>query len=300
MIYDVNGNILASAYSVNGSPLSVAYDIDGNVIFMSDAKEIKVMSYNCGQWLTGGGTGTSTENTNAVNHRALLQSIMTAQDPDILCIQEYWDVIGSVTVKDLLTTYMPYYQEVNGKTAYYGHAIFSKYPITDFMTSALSSPLDFKTVNQSSNVGRFIDRCIITVDGIEITVFNTHLATSNQEETKVAQSELICDYIANYNRFILCGDFNTVCKSTSDTEYTTIMKQFVDAGYHVGNCSNQHGFTDTFTDGSTASGTWYPCDHIITSSNIGIKTVTVDETKLTDGLNEKIDHLPLIANLEVM
>lgn len=299
MVYDVNGNGLNSVYSVDGSPLISAYDVEGNPVFISDPISLKVMSYNCGQWLTGGGAGISTENTKAVNHRTLLQSIMTAQDPDILCVQEYWDVIGSVAVKDLLTTYMPYYQEVNGETAYYGHAIFSKYPITDFMTSALSSPLDFKTVSQSSNVGRFIDRCIITVDGIGITVFSTHLATSSQESTKVAQSELICDYLANYNRFILCGDFNTVCKSTSDTEYTTIMKQFVDAGYHVGNCSNQHGFTDTWTEGSTAEGTWYPCDHIITSRNILIDNVYIDSTKLTDGLSEKIDHVPFIAELSL-
>lgn len=222
---------------------------------------------------------------------------MTAQDPDILCIQEYWDVIGSVDVKDLLTSYMPYYQEVNGEIAYYGHAIFSKYPITNFMTSALSSPLDFKTVSQSTNVGRFVDRCTITVEGIGITVFNTHLATSSQESTKVAQSVLICNMLSSYNRFILCGDFNTVCKSVNDEEYTTIMKQFVDAGYHVANCSNQHGFTDTWTEGSTADGTWYPCDHVITSKNILIDDVYIDTTKLTDGLSETIDHVPFIAEL---
>lgn len=299
MIYDVSGNGLTSVYSVNSSPLSAAYDVNGVKIWSANPV-LKVMTYNCGQWLSGSGTGTSTEDQNAVNHRALLQDIMTAQDPDLLCVQEYWDVIGNTDVKDLLAQYMPYYQEVNGETAYYGHAVFSKYPITNFVTSALTSPLDFETVAESSNTGRYLDKCTITVDSIAITVFNTHLATSSQESLKVAQAELICDYLSNYNRFILCGDFNTVCKSTNDEEYTTIMKQFIDDGYHSANCSEQHGFIDTWTDSTDGTGTWYPCDQIITSGNITITDVTIDLTKLDylDGVNT-IDHVPLVATLVI-
>ena len=129
-VYNVSGASLASAYGVGGTSLPSAYDVDGEAVFSPNPLSIKVMTYNCGQWLTGQGTGTSTEDTSAENHRALLQSIITAQDPDILCIQEYWDVIGSVTVASLLGQYFPYIQEVNGETTYFGHAVCSKYPIT--------------------------------------------------------------------------------------------------------------------------------------------------------------------------
>lgn len=285
MIYDKGGNALNFAYSKDGELISSAYDIDGLQIFSAQPISLRVMSYNCGQWYKGSGSGISTEGTNAVSHRTLLQSIMTAQNPDILCIQEYWDIIGSSAVKDLLTAY-PYYREVNGRTGYWGHAVYSKYPISGFTTTSLGN-------------NRYLDKLTVTVDGRKINVFNCHLDTSSNENAKVAQAKSVFDTVSTYRTFILCGDFNTVCKSVSDTEYSTIMAQFVNAGFHVGNCSSQHGFIDTYTDGSTAEGTWYPCDHIITSRDISINSVYTDTTKLTDGLSETIDHLPFVANVTV-
>ena len=111
----------------------------------------------------------------------------------------------------------------------------------------------------------------------------------------------VFNLVQNEPYFIITGDFNTVCKSVNDTEYTTIMKQFIDAGYHSANCSAQHGFLDTWTAGSTASGTWYPCDHIITSANISMNTVIVDTTKIdvAEQTGQAIDHLPIVAYLTV-
>lgn len=285
-VYDINGNQINTVYDVNGTALTQAYDINGNPLIDTQGVNLKVMSYNCGQWLTGGGTGTSTESTNAVNHRALMNTILSNQNADILCLQEYWGTIGSVTARSILEQYFPYVEEVNASTAYYGHAVCSKYPISGFSTTSLGN-------------NRYLDRFSITVEDLTIEIFNCHLDTSSHEAQKVAQAEAVFDIVKTYNRFILCGDFNTVCKSVNDEEYTTIMKQFIDAGFHSANCSAQHGFIDTWTNASTASGTWYPCDQIITSANILIDSVWTDNTKLTDSLNETIDHIPLIAEVTI-
>lgn len=296
-IYNTDGTSLSSAYNVDGTALSSAYDVSGDSVFSANPLTLKVMSYNCGQWLTGFGSGTSTENTSAVNHRALLQSIITAQDPDILCIQEYWDVIGSVTVRSLLESYFPYIQEVNGKKSYFGHAICSKYPITNFLTSALSSSPSFKPVSESTNTGRFIDRCNITIEGKIFTVFNTHFGLNESERAN--NTVWLLPLMNAQTNVITCGDFNTSCLSALDADYFGVIKKFLNAGYHVSNCDD-FGFIKTWTDSTSTMADGIPTDNIITSSNIIIESVYADETKLTDGLNEKIDHLPLIANLKVM
>lgn len=282
-VYDIEGNEVNVVYDLNGNILNQAYDLNGNpLIYTPTGTPVKVMSYNCGQWLTGTGTGTSTENENAVKHRALLNAILSSQNVDILCLQEYWASIGNQTTRSMLENYFEYIEEVNGYTAYYGHAVCSKYPISGFTTISLGN-------------NRYIDKFSVNIDNKTVEVFNCHLATSSQESQKVEQANMVYNIVSAYNRFILCGDFNTVCKSINDEEYTTIMKQFIDAGYHSANCSEQHGFIDTWTDSNVPTGTWYPCDQIITSSNISIESVWTDTTKITDDLNEKIDHIPIIA-----
>lgn len=285
MIYDKYGNVLSAIYDKNGQALTTAYDASGNVVFSDeDAVNLKIMSYNCGQWLTGGGTGTSTESQNAINHRNLLLSIMSAQNADVMCVQEYWGSIGGQTVPNILQPYFAYYREVKAYSSYSGHAVFSKYPINSFSTTNLGD-------------NRYLDHFYIEVDGKKIDIFNCHLSTSSNEDLKVAEAETVFNTVRNYDSFILCGDFNTVCKSINDEEYTTIMKQFIDEGFNSANCSEQHGFIDTWTSGKTITGTWYPCDQIITSADIQMLRVSVDTTKLTDGLSENIDHLPIIARV---
>ena len=295
-VYNVSGASLASVYGVGGTSLPSAYDVDGEAVFSPNPLSIKVMTYNCGQWLTGQGTGTSTEDTSAENHRALLQSIITAQDPDILCIQEYWDVIGSVTVTSLLGQYFPYIQEVNGETTYFGHAVCSKYPITNFVTSALSNSPSFEPVGQSTNTGRFIDRCNITIDGRTLTVFNTHFDLSTS--ARANNTDWLLPLMRAQQNVIACGDYNTACNTVNDPDYGGVIYKFLYNGYHCANCSS-FGFINTWTDSSSDLTTGETCDNIVTSANISIDDVYIDSTKLTDGLSEKIDHVPLIAELTV-
>lgn len=283
-IYSKDGTELLLAYNKNGDAVDVAYDKSGNIIYTKeDITLLKVMTYNCGQWLTGStGSGTQTENENAVIHRALANTILQAQNADILCIQEYYGSIGDVLAQEMLEQYFPYVHEVNPYYTWYGHCVCSKYPINNFATTNLGNY-------------RYLDRFSITIGEKDIEIFNAHLGF--QDEQKIPQAEQVFSVVQNYDSFVLCGDFNTTCDSTEDVDYINVIKQFIDAGYNSANCSDQHGFIGTYTEGQTASGTWLCCDQIMTSSDIDIRKVWIDTTKITDSINEKIDHVPLLAEM---
>lgn len=275
MIYDVQGNEISSAYAIDGGALSQAYDVQGNEL-IDDS--FVVMSYNV-QWMSG------------INSDMTMQaSILNAYHPDVIGFQEFQKAVSS-QMPSWVNTLVPEYQTLMGN---YGNknALSSKYAMTNFTTV----PFATQTMD-----GQSYSTATITVDGKSIFLLNAHLTTSDYEETKVEQAGEVFDALQGHEYFILMGDFNTVCKTVNDTEYTTIMKQFVDAGYNVANCSPQHGFTDTWTSGSTAIGTWYPCDHIITSANISINNVIVDTTKIdvVAQTGQSIDHLPIVAYLTV-
>lgn len=277
-VYDKSGNALESVYSKSGSALSQAYDIDGEELLTPQPTELVVMSYNIQKF-------------EGINADSTMQSgIISTYQPHIVGLQE----LG-------MATSMP--------SA--GQSVFSAYTYQYFSPSIYNRPAIVSKIQLSNVEGSLFEtqdgeqkgyqKSYFTYGGKTICWINAHLATSDNESAKVAQAGELFDLVENEIYFVITGDFNTVCKSVNDTEYTTIMKQFIDAGYHSANCSAQHGFLDTWTSGSTASGTWYPCDHIITSANISMNTVIVDTTKIDVAAQtgQTIDHLPIIAYLTV-
>ena len=86
------------------------------------------------------------------------------------------------------------------------------------------------------------------------------------------------------------------------SDYIGIFKPFVDAGYNLANSTTEKGFTKTWTTSATATSTaemTYPCDNIITSSNIDINSVVFDDTKFSYLNGQSIDHIPLIAEVTI-
>lgn len=280
MIYTINGTELNTVYDVDGQSLSQAYDIEGNPLMSDSPFQLTAMTYNV-QWFTG-----------LSSNQSMQEGILDTYKADIIGLQEFQRASSSA-IPDLATTLLsedyPYLLMGN-----YGNknAIASKYAMSSFTTV----PYTDQTMD-----GQSYSTATITVRGKQIFLLNCHLTTSSAETQKVAQALETFNALQNHEYFILFGDFNTVCKSVNDTEYTTIMKQFVDAGYNCANCTEQHGFNNTWTESSTASGTWYPTDHIITSSNISINNVVVDTTKIDVAAQtgQSIDHLPLIAYLTI-
>lgn len=280
MIYTINGTELNTVYDVDGQSLSQAYDIEGNPLMSDSPFQLTAMTYNV-QWFTG-----------LSSNQTMQEGILDTYKADIIGFQEF-QTASSSAIPAMATTLLsedyPYLLMGN-----YGNknAIASKYAMSNFTTV----PYTDQTMD-----GQSYSTATITVRGKQIFLLNCHLTTSSAETQKVAQALETFNALQNHEYFILFGDFNTVCKSVNDTEYTTIMKQFVDAGYNCANCTPQFGFKDTWTGGSTASGTWYPCDHIITSSNIEITNVIVDTTKIdiASETGQTIDHLPIVAYLTV-
>ena len=272
-VYNAAGNRLNVIYDKNGNVLTRAYNRDGQQIFPDiDPSDynFKVMSYNNQSW-----TGS--------NSWAYMGAVIEGYDVDIMGTQE------SHSNSNL--TNIGYAYSASGTSE---NIVFSKLPLSNITEKKYDT-------TRSDTAGRWYQKMYFTFNGKTVALFNTHLETSGYETHKVAQAQELFEAVQNESYFIITGDFNTVCKSVNDTEYTTIMKQFVDAGYNIANCSSQWGFKDTWTDGKTASGTWYPCDHVITSANIQMSNVVVDTTKIAicEANDLVIDHLPIIAYLKI-
>ena len=276
-VYDINGQQITSVFGVDGQSLTQAYDILGNELLedqpVSDA--LTVMTYNV-QWWSG-------LNSNV----EMKETIIDRYSAQIIGLQELRTAMGTVG-QTVLADYP--YQVLGVQTNKTG--IVSEITLSDTQAGVFAT--------QASET-RGWQSAYFAFNGKRIFWLNAHLETSSNESVKVAQAKEVFDMVQGKEYFIITGDFNTVCKSVNDTEYTTIMKQFIDAGYHSANCSQQHGFIDTWTSGSTLSGTWYPCDHIITSANIAIDSVTADTTKIevASETGQSIDHIPLIAEVTI-
>lgn len=275
-VYDLNGNEIYSVYDVNGNALTQAYDIDANPLLDLDPVNLTIMTYNV-QWFSG------------LNANETMQNeIISTYDADIIGLQE----LGTNTMPDV------------------GTRVLSDYPYI-YMggqpnRSGIASKVQLRSVSSSTFVNqggetRGYQRCYFSAGGRTVCWINTHLATSSNESAKVAQAGEVFDMVQNEEYFIITGDFNTGGGYTTDApEYTTIMKQFIDAGYHSANYSNQHGFYKTWINGKTAESSGAATDQIITSANITINNVILDTIKISyaDG-TQTIDHIPFVAEVTI-
>ena len=234
-----------------------------------------VMSYNV-QWLSG-------LNSNQTMQRLILDTY----DADIIGIQE-WTTMGTTKPTDmaLFDDYAYSYLGIQtNKTA-----IVSKPVLTD---------VEGHVFTAQGNETKGYQTCRFNYGDKDILWINAHMFYDDRSII-AAQCTEIFNLVQNEPYFIITGDFNVLCKDTTSAWYTDCMKQFIDAGYNSANCSAQHGFLDTWTGEVNTSGTWYCLDQIITSPNLEIIEVIVDQTKLSylDGTNA-IDHLPIYATLQI-
>ncbi len=290
MIYDIGGNQLQSVYDKDGVMLTQAYDIDGNQLIDSKP-DLTVMTYNV-EWFSG-------INANAEMQRGIFEDY----DADIIGFQEF-QRNGNPSIPGLAT------QLLSAKYPYirmgdYGNknGFASKYPLSDFTTVV-------NTVQpnpQDSWGGQSFSTATIIVKGKEIFLLVAHDTTHKYGmEAMASQVKEVFDALQGHEYFIMLADLNTQeCYSADSDDYTMLLKQFADAGYHFSNCyPTENGFVaiDTWSNSyERGRGVWEPDDHIITSSNISIDEVIVDERKLAVAAQTKqyIDHFPMIAKLTI-
>lgn len=287
-VYNLNGQALANVYGVSGSSLSYAYDKSGNVIFTNAPVTLKVMTYNVGQWYVG--------NTNRVpaaqktEYYNLQYGTFENNPVDVLFLQEYlnsWCDDDSSAQTDFIDPFFNH-QEVTNPSGYVGHSI-----CTDNLTIN-----NYTSHNFSINSGSYptYETAQIVVGGRTVNIINTH----NDFRLAYQQGDVtdLLSVIEDMEYFILCGDFN-IDLSTEDTtsdQYQNSVKRFLDNGYHVGNCVVD--WIPTYFSTSSPTGGKYT-DQIVTSANITIDDLYAYTEKLSDGIGDKIDHLPLIAELTI-
>lgn len=249
---------------------------------------LKVMTYNVGQWYIG--NGSNVPSAKDLAYYELQSGILQRADADVLLITEYRTPFSASgrTAESVLSPYFPYIKDVND-SGYMGRAFCSKYPISNYTHHSFN--------NGVSN-GRYYDTVTINVDGEEITLVVTHLIyEAKSDKGRIAQLNELVTFLGTLDTFICGGDFNTLdCRSTMGSDYTNMIAPLINAGFHCANCSSE--FLVTYSDEPT--GTWVGClDNIITSADISILSASVDDAKLHDGINEKTDHMPLIAELKL-
>lgn len=287
-IYDKDGNAVLASYDKDGTLLLQAYDINGNLIPLQYT-ELKVMTYNVGQWYIG--TTSRVPVAKKSEYYAIQNEAFSANRPNVAMLQEAlstWCDDGSPS-SELLDPYFDYIEGSRNTTNYQGHYIctdnypMSNYTVHNFTGGSFGDCPAFETAD-------------IMVGGKTIYLLNTHHNLNDANAIK--QTEQVLEAVSDKEYFIICGDLNTGVEQVGDYEYNTFLKPFVDAGYRLSNC----GFAWFYTYYATASpvGERYRTDNIITSSNILIKNVYVDTTKLTDNTGDKIDHIPLIAELLII
>lgn len=285
-IFACDGQQIYLAYDADGEALTTAYDVDGETVF-SQSHIIKVMEYNVGEWYIGNGSIVPAEKD--TEYYNLQNGMIQAADPDIMLICENRQTFSEAgrTTLSMLSQYFEYIHQ-QGDSGYMSRAVCSKYPISNYQTHSFSD-----------GTSNYYDSCTITIDGKAITVVVTHLNyNSGSQTTRLAQTSTLLSFLATLDTFICGGDWNLLdCKSTSGSDYADVIDPILQAGFHSANCTD-FGFLETYSN--QPGGSWTGClDDIVTSGDIQIAGASVDTTKLTDNINDTVDHMPLTASLYI-
>lgn len=283
-VYNKNGAPISSVFSREGPELTQAYAADGTAL-LSGGTTLKVATYNVGGWYIGSGANVPTNRKS--EYISLQQNILSAVDADVVCFQEYWNIFcaDGTTADSIIGEFFAYQQKRDANSTWNGHVIASKsLPIADYRI--------YNFVNATSAAPGY-EKGYITVGGHRICIVNTHLCTTAAGK-KPEQSQEVFEALANEEYFICMGDYNVLLE-----QYDTVIKQYIDAGYNSAQWTEKFGMFYTYYAGSDASGTKGVTDQIFTSSNIEINSVYTNNIKLTDALSDKIDHIPLIAELSI-
>lgn len=290
-LYDKDGNQLVTCYDSSGNAITAAYDSNGNVVWIAD-RQIVVCNYNVGQWYIGSSERIPVDKKE--EYTELQTTIFNNIRPDICLMQEATSTFcqDGTLAKDFLSQWFEYIEITRGSSGFQAHMMATKdIPIEDYTVVPF--------VNASGNYPGY-ETAYITVNGKRIFLLNTHIITTPQyrQEAQIAE---VMDAVADKEYFIVSGDFNLVIHDGSEEDYINCIKPFLDAGYHTANCGD-FGIFPTYrrTEEANPQDGYEPAtDHIITSANINIVNAYVDTTKLTDNIADKIDHVPLVAVLDI-
>ena len=282
-IYNVSGNEVFSTFSKSGDSLSYAYDVNGNLVFSYGNPDLTVMTYNV-QWFT------------KINSQQVMQqTIIDEYDADIIGLQE---VTTNGTVPTLGQTVLSEYNLTLSNHKNY-IAMASKTALSNIVIADFENqdPEDMSQYNET----RAYMIADLNVGNKTVKWINTHLAPNTASYRYLQMGEIF--NLAEQNEYvIITGDFNCLCAEIGDSEYTNMIKPFIDAGYKLVNCTPQRGITKTWTNKTSVNSLadfTYPTDNIIVSHEISIMNLVYDLTKLSYQNGQPIDHIPIIVQLKL-
>ncbi|EIM08537.1 endonuclease/exonuclease/phosphatase [Planococcus antarcticus DSM 14505] len=165
----------------------------------------------------------------------------------------------------------------------YGNMILSKYPIKyvdNHLLTQVYCPF-------GNNEQRGILETVIEVDGIYLSVFNTHLALKD-EELAVSVDEILAITGKSHFPRIIAGDFNA---SSSNAYMQKLNKHFRDAFLKMKR-GDAYTYPSTYVNKETDEVFWPATriDYILADSEVDVVQVAVIETSVSD-------HLPIVADM---
>lgn len=275
-IYKLDGAELLTPYNIDGDELSQVYDISGNPLLVG---VFVVMTYNPQWW------------TKINSQLAMQEEILEKYNPNIIGFQEYstngsLPSVGSQALENYPYKYVSNHYNYNG--------IASKIQLTNVTNNQYTYHDDEYWQYQK---GYF------NFNGVTIAFYNTHLTWryESQEGRRLQAEQLFAD-AQTEEYVIITGDFNSYAYNTSQTDYINIFKPFVDAGYNLANASPDAGFHGTYCGlayPTSEADMEAPCDSIIVSGNIEIEEVIFDFTKFDYLDGNYVDHIPVVAKLQI-
>ncbi len=165
----------------------------------------------------------------------------------------------------------------------YGNVILSKHPIK-YVENHLLSQVYCQFGN---NEQRGILETVIEVDGIYLSVFNTHLALKD-EELAVSIDEILA--IAGKSHFprVIAGDFNA---SSSNIHMQKLNKHFRDTFLKMKR-GDAYTYPSPYENKETNEVFWPATriDYIFSDIDVDVLQVAVIETSVSD-------HLPIVADM---
>lgn len=289
-VYALDGTQLPTIYGTDGSEVINGYDVNGNIIHPIGPTILKVMTFNV-QAFSG------------MNSQAdMMADIFGTYDADIIGFQEC--VSGLSNIPSAIRSSLSDYPNTFFSSHYNYNAVFSKIALQN----TVSQDYNTQDTAEVSNWGetRCYIKCYLNVGGKTVCWLNTHLCVTTASSKYDQMAELFA--LAEQEEYcILTGDFNQHSTQTSDVGWQNMYKRFVDAGYNLANCKDDNHYVWTFSPKTTATGlddtsAFYAPnapDNIITSSNITFNNIVFDEIKLEYLDGNTIDHVGMVAELQI-
>ncbi len=247
-----------------------------------------VMTYNVGQWYNGSGLFMSEEQF--PKYLELHKNIIDTYSPDILCVQEYCEGImpGKSARDNLLTMerfpYMETAKSHNSNYNYVGKAICSVFPIEESTNSTF--------VTNGTHDSPNYEKAYVWLSGRRVCIISAH--PSAHPAAALQELHTLVDDLRDEEYFIVCADTNVNLLDFGYKAALTAMFEIYGVDCKLANGSD-------FGTHITHPNTGKAIDNIITSTNIVIKSVTVDKQKdafYGDDLTN-VDHYPMVAELYV-